>query len=90
MKKELNQLMTERADLMLHKNITADLANSEEAEEVFYVEFDEEEGAMDSEDVIESIIVDFDYDAEDDSNFQKYMALKFMWNDWKTILTDIY
>ena len=90
MKKELIQIMTERAALMLHEHSAAEFATKEETEDTFYIEFEEEETRHDSEADVESIVVDFDYDAEDDSNFQRYMALRFMWNDWNTLLTDIF
>ena len=87
MKLELIQLLTERIELLNRD----EKVGAGKKEDVTYVVADSEDGqAPEQQNEVESVLVDFDYDSNDEENFNLYIDLRFKWNDWNPVYTDIF
>lgn len=85
MNNQLIQLLTERVALLMRAIPDQSIRDDEAA---YFAEAHEEESVDQHEK--ETILVDFDFDIDNQENFDVYMNIKYFWNDWNPILTDIY
>jgi len=83
--------LTERVELLAHQRSAIDASETGVFDDVAYlVTAPELEEHKSMEEEFESILVDFDFDLEDQADFDIYLKIKYFWNDWNPILTDIY
>jgi hypothetical protein len=39
---------------------------------------------------VETVLTDYDFDTDNQTDFNAFMTTRYFWNDWNPILTDIY
>ncbi len=93
MKKELTQLLTERATLLRLQNIFRDASETGDADDMIYLleaPADNTAEETDTESDSESIMVDFDFDIKNQKYFDTFMTIRYYWNDWTALYTEIH
>ena len=93
MNKELNKLITQRVALLNRLNKVSFYSEDGDDDDVtFVITAPEEEDSTqgDSESYVELIPIDFDFDIDDKTSFDIYITLRFFWNDWKALYTEVF
>lgn len=93
MKKELTRILTEQATLLNLQDIYENATEAVDADDIFYLleaPAEDSSGEREAETDIESVLVDFDFDIKNQKNFDTFMTIRYYWNDWTALYTEIH
>ncbi len=93
MKKQLASLLTERVALLKYSGLSfEDSAYGDAGLYAYLMKSNAEEIRHDEEREyeVETMIVDFEFEQEESKDFDIYMTIRYYWNDWNAIYTEVH